>query len=82
MKIFENYDFHRINWRFACFVQFFDDLLPKTNCFITEGKYNQDKMVILIIRTVLQFVCEIKVDTQCIVLDLWNFGMHLCSNKK
>ena len=31
-------------------------------------------MVILINRKVLQFVCEIKFDTQCILLDLWNLA--------
>ena len=53
-----------------------------TKLLITGGQCNQDKVVILINRKVLQFVCEIKFDTKCIVLDLWNFGMHLCLNKK
>ena len=43
--------------------------------FLTAGgQYSQDKIVNS------DNVCEIKCDTQCIHLGLWNFD-HLCSNK-
>ena len=32
-KNYENYNLYRINWRFACFVQFFDDMLPNNQIF-------------------------------------------------
>ena len=82
MTIFEKYSLFRVDWRFACFPQLFNNMLLNNLIFnnwrpIQLGQNSE----FYLIRMIMQFVSEIKFDTQYILLDLWNF-VRLCSNRE